>query len=539
MTTPGAPPRAAPLSSYRTPGVRLEWLDSAQQVRTPVRTDIAAFVGIAERGPLHRPVRVDSWDQFRGVFGGYLSVAYLAYAVEGFYANGGRTCWVVRVADPATAHAAEATLRDAAGRPALTLKANSQGTWGNRVSYRIQAAGTGLFALTLRLDEVTEIWRNLGAPGRDPVALLNDPNTGSRLVTVAEPSAVPALADGFLAGGVDGLKDLTPLHVQSGLNTVDTVDEVGLVAVPDLWARPVAQSEHPTPRPPRCDDLTQPPAPPPPPQEPPSRAEFSADQVRDLQKSIVEQCAARGDRVALLDSEREPRTSPADALALRREFDSPYGALYYPWLLAVDPLSPDADVTTLPPSGHVAGVCARVDQRVGVHKPPANELVELAVDTAFPVDDVTHGDLNDVGVNAIRVQRGVRVLGDRTLAVSLPEWRYLNVRRLVIALEKQIVADTTWTVFEQNSPRLWADVDRIVRAVLEQAWQHGMLAGANRAQAYSVRCDASTNPPAEVAAGRLTCLIGLNPPPPAEFVVVRVVRTPSGVSVESLGGGRG
>jgi uncharacterized protein len=544
MTTP----RAAPLSSYRTPGVRLEWLDSAQQGRTPVRTDIAGFVGIAERGPLYRPVRVEGWDQYRGVFGDHLPYAYLAYAVEGFYANGGRTCWVVRVADQDTARPAAATLPGPDGQPALELRANSEGTWGNRVSYRVQSAGPGLYTLTLRLGDVIEIWRNLGGD-RNPKSLLNDPNTGSRLVSVTAAEAVPAPDEGFLAAGAEGLESLTPGNVEHGLSILDELVEVALVVAPDLWARPVVRSQQPTPRPRPCGDLTQPPQDPaPPPREPISRAEFTRDQVEVLQRSIVERCAAMGDRVALLDSPRDMadslesvpnETSPADAILWRRKFDSPFGALYYPWPLVVDPLSANADVTAVPPSGHMAGVCAGVDQRVGVHKPPANELVALAVDAAFPVDDVAHGDLNDAGVNAIRVQRGVRVLGDRTLATSLPEWRYLNVRRLVLWLEKQIVADTVWTVFEPNTQRLWADVDRVVRAVLEEAWQRGMLNGATRNQAYSVRCDESVNPPAEVAAGRLTCLIGLNPPPPAEFVVVRVVRTASGVSVQDVPGGGG
>jgi hypothetical protein len=344
VTTPGAPPRAAPLSSYRTPGVRLEWLDSAQQIRTPVRTDIAGFVGIAERGPLYRPVRVEGFDQFRGVFGDNLPYAYLAYSVEGFFANGGRTCWVVRVADQASAAAATATLPGADGQPALTLEANSEGVWGNRVSCRVQSAGLGLFTLTLRLGDVIEIWRNLGGE-REPGTLLNDANSGSRLVTVVAAGGVPVptTEDQLLDGGVEGLNDLTPDHLERG--------------------------RHPTPRPSGCDDLAQPPRDPaPPPQDPPSRAAFTRDQVIGLQRSLVARCAAMGDRVALLDSPQDPMASPADAITLRNEFDSPFGALYYPWLLVVDPLSADADVTAVPPRGYVAGVCAGVDQRVS--RPP-------------------------------------------------------------------------------------------------------------------------------------------------------------------------
>ena len=92
--------------AYRTPGVYFEWLDSAPRAVAPLRTDIAGFVGIAERGPLFQAVKVESWTQFSSTFGGFIPQGYLAYAVDGFFANGGRTCWVVRVADENTAKAA-------------------------------------------------------------------------------------------------------------------------------------------------------------------------------------------------------------------------------------------------------------------------------------------------------------------------------------------------------------------------------------------------------------------------------------------------
>jgi len=553
----GAPPRTSPLSSYRTPGVRLEWLDTAPQARTLLRTDIAGFIGIAERGPLHRPVRVEGWDQFRGVFGEHLPTAYLAYAVEGFYANGGSTCWVVRVADPDPGEAAAASsiLLDAAGQPALVLTATSEGTWGNQVAYRVDNAGAGLFTLTVRLGAVTEVWRNLapagGTTGRNPVALLADPTAGSRLVIAAwpqPPSSQPPAPAGWrsLTGGADGLATLAPEHFIGedrpwGLSVLDPIDEIALIVIPDLWARPVPVSQRPAPAPAPCGDLgATPQDAPTTTADPAARPPFSPDQVAKVQAAMLAHCQRHHDRVALLDSPQDALTSPADALAWRvrkEEFDSPFGALYYPWLLVVDPLSVNADVTAVPPSGHIAGVCARVDTTAGVHKPPAGETIELAVDTVFPVDDIAHGDLNDGGVNAIRVQRGIRVLGDRTMTVSEPEWLYLNVRRLVLALEEQLAAQMAWTVFEPNGPQLLGELDRVARGLLEQVWSNGMLAGATRDQAYSVRCDPSVNPPGDLAAGRITCVIGLNPPPPAEFVVIRVIRTPTGVSVASESGG--
>src|SRR5438046_8545124 len=91
------------MNAYRTPGIYFEQKDAAGPVIGPLRTDVAGFVGLASRGPLHTPVKIESQTQFAAVFGGPLAQAYLAYAVQGFFTNGGATCWIVRVADPAAA----------------------------------------------------------------------------------------------------------------------------------------------------------------------------------------------------------------------------------------------------------------------------------------------------------------------------------------------------------------------------------------------------------------------------------------------------
>src|SRR6185369_8140041 len=110
--------------AYRTPGVYFEWLDTRAPAIVPLRTDIAGFVGIAAGGPLHTPVKVESFTQFVSVFGGHTAQGYLTYAVEGFFANGGHTCWVVRVADEASARVAFFVLTDEKDAPTLKLSAS-------------------------------------------------------------------------------------------------------------------------------------------------------------------------------------------------------------------------------------------------------------------------------------------------------------------------------------------------------------------------------------------------------------------------------
>jgi len=47
-------------------------------------------------------VKLTSWNDFRRIFGGFLPYSYLAYAVRGFFATGGETCYVARVGAAAT-----------------------------------------------------------------------------------------------------------------------------------------------------------------------------------------------------------------------------------------------------------------------------------------------------------------------------------------------------------------------------------------------------------------------------------------------------
>ena len=84
----------------RSPGVFIEPSNPEVRIVAPSRTDVAAFVGIAQRGPLEVPTRVTSFKEFTRVFGAFYWPAYLAYAVKAFFENGGIAAWIVRSASP-------------------------------------------------------------------------------------------------------------------------------------------------------------------------------------------------------------------------------------------------------------------------------------------------------------------------------------------------------------------------------------------------------------------------------------------------------
>ena len=136
------------------------------------------------------------------------------------------------------------------------------------------------------------------------------------------------------------------------------------------------------------------------------------------------------------------------------------------------------------------------------------------------------GLLNPAGINCLRAfpGRGLRVYGARTVS-SQPSWIYVNVRRLMMMIEKAVENALQWAVFEPNDFRLRLSVTNVLTGFLESIYQAGALQGATDRQAFFVKCDASNNPPAVTDAGQFIAEIGVAPAIPAEFIVFRVGRT--------------
>ncbi|WP_078121778.1 phage tail sheath family protein [Thiosocius teredinicola] len=201
--------------------------------------------------------------------------------------------------------------------------------------------------------------------------------------------------------------------------------------------------------------------------------------------------------------------------------ESRSAALYYPWLQLAD--GKTRKTVTIPPSGVVAGVLARVDRRQGIHKAPANEVMRSVIGVAQALNAAQADHLNAVGINTLRQfpQRGLRVWGARTLS-SDPEWRYVNVRRYFIFLQHAINQGTEWSVFEPNDEPLWAQIRQIVETFLDDQWRMGRLAGSKSSNAFFVRCDRTTMTKADIDAGRLIVQVGVALVRPAEFVVIRI-----------------
>jgi Bacteriophage tail sheath protein len=257
------------------------------------------------------------------------------------------------------------------------------------------------------------------------------------------------------------------------------------------------------------------------------------DAVRD---KLVTHCAQTGDRFAILDG---PETAADLGTLTRTAADTPAGgtmpkksdlaAWYFPWIKVFDPgtklLTPaGSGLVDVPPSGHIAGVYARVDNARGVHKAPANEAIMGALDVSQPISKADQDGLNPKGVNCIRVLNdNILVWGARTVGGDAnADLKYINVRRTLLFLRESIDEGTQWVVFEPNEPGLWKKIERNVTAFLTNVWRSGALFGTTPQEAFYVKCDAETNPAELRELGQVVTEIGVAIVRPAEFVIFRI-----------------
>ena len=518
------------MPNYLTPGVYVEEIPAASKPIEGVGTSVAAFVGLAPGGPVNIPQRIANWSQFERTYSDpsaphptpFMAGAYLAHAVYGFFHNGGTLCWVVRVGGEDTAPAVslksgelvalpsgekerpaafEITAKDGAPEPItaeLVEEPPKRGGNGN-------GSGNGAdktYRLTIKAGRVTEAPHE-GLLLKDLAKTVTDK---SKFVTVTETDAgsIEKLLPGTYRLSVPSVipSALTQDQVQGdaaereGLEGVTATEEVTMVCVPDLMAMLGDGNGN-------------------------GDAVEKEKILKALQSKVVEGCENAGQRMAILDA--PPDRKPDEVLdwVLSSNLDSKFATMYWPWIEVLDPITKRP--IQVPPCGHVAGIWCRTDSTRGVHKAPANEVVQDALSLETYINTAQQGVLNPLGVNCIRQfpGLGIRVWGARTLS-SDPQWQYVNVRRYFLYLEHSIADSTSWVVFEPNGRALWASVAGSVGDFLYNEWVNGRLAGAKPSDAYFVRCDMTTMTQADLDNGRLVCVIGVAPLKPAEFVIFRI-----------------
>lgn len=269
-------------------------------------------------------------------------------------------------------------------------------------------------------------------------------------------------------------------------------------------------------------------------------------------QALYAHCLQSEDRFAILDSPLTVEDENGDLELTRLTYGegdneksllpprNNNAAFYFPWIKVFDPSKmlydsdPALDIPAkyrgqvyVPPSGHMAGIYARTDEKRGVHKAPANEAVIGALDVKYYIGKRKQDGLNPQGVNVIRnINGAVTVWGARTVGGDMNgEWKYINVRRLFLFLRDSIDQGTQWVVFEPNDRVLWSRITRNVSDFLRNVWRSGALFGSTPEEAFYVKCDDELNPPEVRDLGQVVTEIGVAIVRPAEFVIFRITQT--------------
>lgn len=359
-----------------------------------------------------------------------------------------------------------------AGTPRLVLQS---GTTSATSSVDVRSGGAADATVQLRLGAGNGGRSEGGAAVRRPAL--------ADVVQVGDAATSPPVTD--VTAGTDGVGDVTEATFAAAFPRLDRLTDVSLLAVP-------------------------------------------GEATPDMTNRGMAYCANRPlQDLFYLGETAMTDDTPADASTFRARLTAPnsFGAVYFPWVLGADPTGVSVTPVPLPPSGYVAGLYARIDAARGVWKAPAGVEATLNGVSGLTavLSDVEHGVLNPLGVNALRSfpTAGVVAFGARTVS-SLPEWKYVPVRRTAIMLRVSIYYGIQWAVFEPNDEPLWSQLRLTVGSFMTTLFRQGAFQGATPAQAFFVKCDADTTTQADIDLGVVNVLVGFAPLKPAEFVVVKI-----------------
>ena len=485
------------MGTYNTPGIYIEKIPSSIG-RSPITGDTeltGAFIGVAQRGLVGVPYLITSWSAYLETFAlglatPFIAESELAYAVYGFFQNGGARCYVIRAAHIGDTvvlnNAVKATATVAAG-PVFT--ALDEGTWGNDLSVRIAknvVTPTNFDLFIKYKNTVVEKYENL-------VNTTSDRNywrtriagsrffsaTGNLVLTDTESEGVVTPVYTSLSGGQDGIGeasfvDADLVGTTGIIRNFDAIDDINLISIPG-----------------HTSDL--------------------------INAGIINYCEERKYLYAILDCDISEVVSTA--LVTATTLNGP-ASFIFPWIKVSDPLSTTNALHECPPCGHVQGVFARVARHRGVWKSPAGTEAQIkgAIDVRSGLTSAQTDSINMSNVTPLMLKAnyGTVVWGAKSVTGD-----YVSHVLLDQYIMKSIYNGTQPFVFEPNTNATWSLLSTQVESFLNTLWKNGGLVGKEAKDAYYVICDETINTEASIAEGYLYCEVGYKRPGVSEFIVFR------------------
>ena len=513
--------------AYERPGVYVRETPISSAVATRVSQTVTAFIGTAERGPT-TPSYINSWSQYKQVFGDLDQTVDLGYALYHFFANGGRDAYITRVVGTSAVSSTsvfQGTVDGGSSPTTLfTLEASSAGTWGDDLNIEIvfdkntleDPTGTPyfkkatVFSLIVSLGTgasavEVERWQELSVDPTSSRFIKDVLDNFSKYIKVSgNVTTISASSDISIDGVTSGDYTIS-LTFSGGANgsSVTSANWATAVDAQDTVAGPLVMN---------------------------LVGQTSATIVNDA----LSYADNRGDAFVIIDCPLTD-TSKANIQSTIGGYNSSgSGAVYFPSLKMVDPSrSGPAAIRNTFPGGAVAGAYARSEATRGVAKAPAGYTLDIRNVVALnaSITESDQGELyNEDHVNMFRIIPGVGAIinGARTLAKNRPD-KFITVRRSLSYLRNVLKNQTEFAVFEPNDQRLWDKINNRLNATLTAFWASGGLKGATPAEAFYIVCDSSNNTQSSIDDGFVNIDVGVALQNPAEFIVINISQYSGGL----------
>lgn len=201
-------------------------------------------------------------------------------------------------------------------------------------------------------------------------------------------------------------------------------------------------------------------------------------------------------------------------------FDSDFGALYWPWVKIRDSFN-NIDIWA-PPSGSVIATIAHSDDLsapwfapAGLNRGVVPNITDVFSRPTLEERDLMYGYRNAINpiIQFVDTQ-GFVIWGQKTLQRIPSSLDRVNVRRLMIELEKRIRVASRQLLFDPHDSILEQKFVRIATAILTE------IQVGRGIEAFIVECDAKLNTPDVIDRNELRAKIGVIPVKAAEFIFI-------------------
>lgn len=238
------------------------------------------------------------------------------------------------------------------------------------------------------------------------------------------------------------------------------------------------------------------------------------------------------------------RASAEEQWKSARQIDLAFVQLVYPWVRSRNSEALPGGVE--PPDGLVTGLLANNALAEGSWRNvirrsvPGISAVEPVVDAAtlasdFSKTSASRRTLRERITLIGPAPGGFRMLSDVTMDVD-EAYRPANINRLACAIVRAARVAGETAVFQNNGQALWMRLRERMENLLAGLWAAGALGGETAADAFEVRCDRSTMTQADLDAGRVICRISFTAAAPiVHITIVLAMDETGGLSVMSRG----